>query len=84
MKLTFAIHERESAMKRWTAIGVIALALASGGCSSLRPPAQDREVWEAQQKEQVAKNAADPAGQALSAGYELGMLGYFLSGVARW
>jgi hypothetical protein len=62
---------------------VIVLALLSSGCSSLRPPAQDKEVWEAQQKQEAAAQGTDAAGYALSAGYELGMLGYFLYEVAK-
>jgi hypothetical protein len=48
---------------------VIELALMSSGCASLRPPAQDREAWEAQQKQEETQNESamekDPVGMLL-------------------
>ena len=65
---------------------MLGLVLISTGCESLRPPAQDRQAWESQQKqEEVRQECArekDPLGMALYlayVGYCLGEIGYILS-----
>jgi hypothetical protein len=32
-------------------VALVAISLLAGGCESLRPPAQDRSVWEQEQKQ---------------------------------
>jgi hypothetical protein len=71
---------------RLTAVLVVGLALMSFGCASLRPPAGDREAWEAQQKQDSARQEAameqDQVGMAFYfayVGYCLGAVGYALS-----
>jgi len=53
--------------------GVVGLALMSSGCASLRPPAQDRQAWEAQQQQAAAKQESemekDPVGMSLYFAY---------------
>jgi hypothetical protein len=65
---------------------VVGMALMGCGCASLRPPAQDREAWEAQQQQAAARQEAamekDPVGMSLYfayVGYCLGEIGYALS-----
>ena len=65
---------------------VVGTVLMGCGCASLRPPAQDREAWEAQQQQAAARQESamekDPVGMSLYfayVGYCLGEIGYALS-----
>lgn len=62
-------------MRRSTAIVALALALLSGGCSSLRPPEQAENVRHNEERDSVT--------DALMASYYLGALGYVIYGFAR-
>jgi hypothetical protein len=62
------------------------IALMGCGCASLRPPAQDREAWEAQQRQAAVRQESamekDPVAMSLYfayVGYCLGEIGYALS-----
>jgi PBP1b-binding outer membrane lipoprotein LpoB len=72
--------------KRTTAVLVLGLALLVSGCAALRPPAGDREAWEAQQQQAADRQEAameqDPVGMSLYfayVGYCLAEIGYALS-----
>jgi hypothetical protein len=71
---------------RITRVLVLALALMIPGCACLRPPAYDRQAWEAQEKQESVRQESamesDPLGMALYfayVGYCLGEIGWALA-----
>jgi hypothetical protein len=64
-------------------ISVIGLALMSSGCAYLRPPAEDKETWELQQKhEEAQKESAMEKDQLAMSLYWTTVLGEFSAALA--
>jgi len=71
---------------RATNVLTLSLALTMTGCCCFRPPAYDRQAWEARQQQEEARQEAarekDPLGMALYfayVGYCLGEIGWILA-----
>lgn len=43
-------------------VALVAISLLAGGCESLRPPAQDRAVWEVEQEKKQSDASAKENG----------------------
>jgi len=49
---------------RLISVALVAVGLLAGGCESLRPPAQDRAVWEVEQEQKQSDTSAQENGMA--------------------
>lgn len=71
---------------RTTAVLIVSLSLMVPGCACFRPPAYDRQAWEARQQQAEARQECarenDPLGMALYfsyVGYCFGAFGWHLA-----